>query len=69
MSEISPIVASAYKNSNLLVTVEKSKFPYRYSVVVSDEPGFFLRQKSFVSKKKAFDYVTEVTNEFAAKFW
>lgn len=69
MSDISPIVASAYKNSNLFVAVEKSKFPYRYSVIISDEPGFFSRQKRFLFKKKAFDYVAEVTDEFAAKFW
>ncbi len=69
MSDISPIVASAYKNSSLFVSIERSKFPYRYSVVISDEPGFFFRQKFFFFKKRAFDYVAEVTDEFAAKFW
>jgi hypothetical protein len=69
MNEISSSIASAYKNVNIVVSIEKSSFPRRWIVTVTDEPGFFFERKSFLMKKNAFKYPVEAANEFSNKFW
>lgn len=69
MNEISSSIASAYKNVNIVVSVEKHSFPKRWIVSITDEPGYFFESKAFLFKKNAFNYAVKVTNDFSTKFW
>ena len=69
MESVSPELLSVYKQSKLFVSIEKTSFPYRWKVYISDEPKFFVLEKLFLFKRNAIKYSLDVTSDFTNKFW